>query len=157
MTGKGERLEAFKRDYQERLQREAAERAAHPPAPLKNPPRYDAVWEQGLPWHRPRLRREMSKPFELRRLEKAIRFYFPPPWSVRAHTQKECAAEGCPFDPPCAYVSITCRLGAVNVCTDGEFFTSAGEHGQMPTEGRTRYEGAGRYLRAWLSVQKEDP
>ena len=49
------------------------------------------------------------------------------------HTRKECEAQGNPFDPPCAYLSITNTSGrTAKVCVDGETFLSQdGMHEQV--------------------------
>ena len=52
----------------------------------------------------------------LRRLAKLI------PEAV-VYTQKDCVAQGHPFDPPCAYLSATHPDGrTIRVCVDGETF-----------------------------------
>lgn len=41
------------------------------------------------------------------------------------YTRKECVAQGHPFDPPCAYLSVTNTGGrTAKVCVDGETFLS---------------------------------
>lgn len=43
-------------------------------------------------------------------------------WKATVYTQKECVTQGLPFDPPCAYMRVECKLGKIDVCVDGEVY-----------------------------------
>ena len=57
----------------------------------------------------------------LRRLAKLL------PGAV-VYTRAECIRQGHPFDPPCAYLSVTDASGkTAKVCVDGEAYLSQGD------------------------------
>ena len=88
-------------------------------------------------------------PSHLQNLASHVKHYLGEYWKFEVFSAKQCAQQGHPYDPPCAYAEVTLAGGAITIMidADGEWHIDPiNVSGQMPDPSRT----SGRY---WITVK----